>query len=224
MLGNLPYFIALDREHEAVVIAFRGTYSVADVFTDAVALPQRADVWLSPSLRQVRAADLACFEQLCLSQFASPNRQSVNGDHQMTCRAVFARLVNVDTGKPALQEQTSGERDAVYVHSGVLSVAQTLWTDMVEIGLVQAVAPGIERTHMDAEELGRVTNSTKRSFDRTIASSIKDKIHLCAPCLHSRTMQHAIRLSRMQHAALLHIVPQEIAYCCVGGQTSADGI
>ncbi|CAK0783155.1 hypothetical protein CVIRNUC_006354 [Coccomyxa viridis] len=127
VLGNLPYFIALDREHEAVVIAFRGTYSVADVFTDAVALPQRADVWLSPSLRQ---------------------------------------------------EQTSGERDAVYVHSGVLSVAQTLWTDMVEIGLVQAVAPGIERTHMDAEELGRVTNSTKRSFDRTIASSIKDKIHL----------------------------------------------
>ena len=74
MLGNLPYFIALDREHEAVVIAFRGTYSVADVFTDAVALPQRADVWLSPSLRQVRAADLACFEQLCLSQFASPKQ------------------------------------------------------------------------------------------------------------------------------------------------------
>ena len=48
MLGNLPYFIALDREHEAVVIAFRGTYSVADVFTDAVALPQRADVWAEP--------------------------------------------------------------------------------------------------------------------------------------------------------------------------------
>ena len=47
---------------------------MADVFTDAVALPQRADVWLSPSLRQVRAADLARFEQLCLSQFASPNK------------------------------------------------------------------------------------------------------------------------------------------------------
>ena len=73
VLGNLPYFIALDREHEAVVIAFRGTYSVADVFTDAVALPQQADAWLSPSLRQVRVADMACFKQLCLLQSASPS-------------------------------------------------------------------------------------------------------------------------------------------------------
>ena len=196
VLGNLPYFIALDRAHEAVVIAFRGTYSVADVFTDAVALPARADAWLGPSLRQARAADMACLKQLCLLQCASPNRQRATGDHRMTCGAAFARLANVDTGKPALQEQTSGGLDAVYVHSGVLSVAQTLWTDMVQIGLVQAVSPGIERYHMNAEEEpGRVTDSTKRSFDRTIASSIQDKIHLCALRLHSRKMQHAVWLS-----------------------------
>ena len=76
MLGNLPYFIALDREHEAVVVAFRGTYSMADVFTDAVALPQPADAWLSPGLRQVCIADTACCQQVCLSQSASPDTQS----------------------------------------------------------------------------------------------------------------------------------------------------
>ena len=188
VLGNLPYFIALDQEHEAVVIAFRGTYSMADVFTDAVTLPQRADAWLSPSLREVRVADMACFKQLCLLQSGSPNHQRVSEDHQMTCRAAVARLVDVDTGKPALQEQTCGELDAVYVHSGVLSVAQTLWTDMVQIGLVQAVSPGIERAQTDAEEPERATESTKRSFDRIIASSIQDKILRCVVLLHSRTI------------------------------------
>ena len=82
------------------------------------------------------------------------------------------------TMEPALQEQTPGERDAVYVHSGVLSVAQTLWADMVQIGLVQAVSPGIERAHTDAEGPGRVIDSTKRSFDRTIASSVRDKLQM----------------------------------------------
>ena len=109
----------------------------------------------------------------------------------MTCIAADAWLVNVSTGTPALQEQASGELGAVYVHSGVLSVAQTLWADMIQIGLVQAVSPGDSRTHMDSEESGRATDSSKRSFDRTIASRIRDKIFTCVLCLYFCTMQHA---------------------------------
>ena len=60
MLGTLPYIIALDRSTRAAVVAVRGTWSIADFITDIVALPQRADAWLPPSLCQACPAQVQC--------------------------------------------------------------------------------------------------------------------------------------------------------------------
>ncbi len=38
-LGRLPYLIALDAEQRAVVLAVRGTSSLSDALTDAIAQP-----------------------------------------------------------------------------------------------------------------------------------------------------------------------------------------
>ncbi|EIE27007.1 alpha/beta-hydrolase [Coccomyxa subellipsoidea C-169] len=51
-LGTLPYIIALDRVSRSVVVAVRGTWSLADFVTDIVAVPHEADWWLPPSLQQ----------------------------------------------------------------------------------------------------------------------------------------------------------------------------
>ena len=54
LLGVLPYFVALDRPHQRIVISFQGTCSLADMFTDAVALPKSgAEQWFSVSSTQV---------------------------------------------------------------------------------------------------------------------------------------------------------------------------
>ncbi|CAL8469007.1 g8548 [Coccomyxa elongata] len=50
--GALPYIVALDRVSRSVVVAVRGTWSLADCVTDIVAVPKPADSWLPPSLQQ----------------------------------------------------------------------------------------------------------------------------------------------------------------------------
>eukprot|EP00884_Botryococcus_braunii_P020127 jgi/Botrbrau1/6799/Bobra.0153s0002.1 len=45
-LTHLPYLIALNRRRKTVVVALRGTMTLADVVTDAVAVPERIDGWL----------------------------------------------------------------------------------------------------------------------------------------------------------------------------------
>ena len=56
-LGTLPYIIALDRVSRSVVVAVRGTWSLADFVTDIIAVPHEADWWLPPSLQQVPCSD-----------------------------------------------------------------------------------------------------------------------------------------------------------------------
>ncbi|BDA42995.1 probable Sn1-specific diacylglycerol lipase alpha [Coccomyxa sp. Obi] len=51
-LGSLPYIVALDRVSRSVVVAVRGTWSLADFVTDVIAVPKPADWWLPPSLQQ----------------------------------------------------------------------------------------------------------------------------------------------------------------------------
>ncbi|CAL8469008.1 g8549 [Coccomyxa elongata] len=51
-LGSLPYIVALDRVSRSVVVAVRGTWSLADFVTDIIAVPKPADWWLPPSLQQ----------------------------------------------------------------------------------------------------------------------------------------------------------------------------
>lgn len=45
--------MALDRVSRSVVVAVRGTWSLADFVTDIIAVPKPADWWLPPSLQQV---------------------------------------------------------------------------------------------------------------------------------------------------------------------------
>ncbi len=45
--------MALDRVSRSVVVAVRGTWSLADFVTDIIAVPRPADWWLPPSLQQV---------------------------------------------------------------------------------------------------------------------------------------------------------------------------
>ncbi|BDA43045.1 probable Sn1-specific diacylglycerol lipase alpha [Coccomyxa sp. Obi] len=49
-LAHLPYCIALDKKRKSVVVAIRGTMSMADVVTDAVVHPEGIDDWLPPAL------------------------------------------------------------------------------------------------------------------------------------------------------------------------------
>lgn len=56
--GALPYIVALDRASRSVVVAVRGTWSLADCLTDIVAVPEPANQWLPPSLQQVRFSRL----------------------------------------------------------------------------------------------------------------------------------------------------------------------
>ena len=43
----------LCRKRKAVVLALRGTMSMADIVTDAVAHPEQIDDWLPPTFAQV---------------------------------------------------------------------------------------------------------------------------------------------------------------------------
>ncbi|KAK9821582.1 hypothetical protein WJX81_008445 [Elliptochloris bilobata] len=46
VLAHLPYMVALHRKRRAVVVAIRGTSSLADLVTDAVVHPEAIDDWL----------------------------------------------------------------------------------------------------------------------------------------------------------------------------------
>lgn len=52
VLAHLPYLVALDHKEQAVVIALRGTISVADLVTDAVVYPEVIDDWIPESIRK----------------------------------------------------------------------------------------------------------------------------------------------------------------------------
>lgn len=51
VLSHLPYLIALDHSEKAVVIAIRGTISVADLVTDVVVYPEVIDDWIPESIK-----------------------------------------------------------------------------------------------------------------------------------------------------------------------------
>jgi hypothetical protein len=59
-LGALPYYIAIDRGSDSIVVAIRGTYSLADFATNMVASPVEANGWLPPSLQEVSKIRQAC--------------------------------------------------------------------------------------------------------------------------------------------------------------------
>ncbi len=48
------------RKRKAVVLALRGTMSMADIVTDAVAHPEQIDDWLPPRFAKVSCATAAC--------------------------------------------------------------------------------------------------------------------------------------------------------------------
>ena len=59
-LGRLPYLVALDAEQRAVVLAVRGTSSLSDALTDAIAQPCGLLAgWLGRAA-QARSSRVAC--------------------------------------------------------------------------------------------------------------------------------------------------------------------
>ena len=51
--GDLPYLLALDRPTKSVVLAIRGTVSVADLATDMLADPEPMEEWLPDTMAPV---------------------------------------------------------------------------------------------------------------------------------------------------------------------------
>ena len=51
--GDLPYLLALDRPTKSVVLAIRGTVSVADLATDMLADPEPMEEWLPDTMTPV---------------------------------------------------------------------------------------------------------------------------------------------------------------------------
>ena len=57
--GDLPYVLALDRPTKSVVVAIRGTVSIADLATDMLADPEPMEEWLPKKMQtQVRGYGL----------------------------------------------------------------------------------------------------------------------------------------------------------------------
>lgn len=54
MPGDLPYMLALDRPTKSIVVAIRGTVSVADLATDMLADPEPMEEWLPDTMTQVQ--------------------------------------------------------------------------------------------------------------------------------------------------------------------------
>lgn len=51
VLSHLPYLIALDHSERAVVVAIRGTISVADLVTDVIVYPEVIDDWIPDTIK-----------------------------------------------------------------------------------------------------------------------------------------------------------------------------
>lgn len=51
LAGDLPYVLALDRPTKSVVVAIRGTVSIADLATDMLADPEPMEEWLPKSMK-----------------------------------------------------------------------------------------------------------------------------------------------------------------------------
>lgn len=51
LAGDLPYVLALDRPTKSVVVAIRGTVSVADLATDMLADPEPMEEWLPRNMK-----------------------------------------------------------------------------------------------------------------------------------------------------------------------------
>ena len=56
--GDLPYMLALDRPTKSIVVAIRGTVSVADLATDMLADPEPMEEWLPDTMTQVSLHDV----------------------------------------------------------------------------------------------------------------------------------------------------------------------
>ena len=52
-VGDLPYMLALDRPTKSIVVAIRGTVSVADLATDMLADPEPMEAWLPDTMTEV---------------------------------------------------------------------------------------------------------------------------------------------------------------------------
>ena len=53
MTGDVPYIICLDRPTKSIVLAIRGTQSLADAATDLLAYPKKLDRWLPQNWKEV---------------------------------------------------------------------------------------------------------------------------------------------------------------------------
>ncbi len=74
------YHLLSCRKRKAVVLALRGTMSMADIVTDAVAHPEQIDDWLPPHFAKARWASTSSFRSPapndadCLYVYADPRR------------------------------------------------------------------------------------------------------------------------------------------------------
>lgn len=88
LLGDLPYFVAVDRAHQRIVIAFQGTCSMADMFTDAMALPKSgADQWFCVSNGSAITDALHLKNRISCSASSAPR--------QMYCTAMAFHLGSI---------------------------------------------------------------------------------------------------------------------------------
>jgi len=146
------------------VIAFQGTCSVADMFTDAMALPKSgADQWfcVSSNCNDSAVTDaLHSNNPSCWSASSAPRQIHCTGmafhlgKHAADCYMPSSPAALPDQATPYhrqqhygyqlvmhnfMQGQESKIAGGLYNHSGVLHASHAVWRDMTQIGLVQAL-------------------------------------------------------------------------------------
>jgi len=110
VLTHLPYMIALDHRKKAVVLAVRGTFSIADLVTDAVVYPEPIDEWLSDDVKAR------------LEEEEEEGEEKEDGEEERI-------------GSSSEKKRRKGNRELA--HAGMIAAARSLFEDMRERGILQ---------------------------------------------------------------------------------------
>ena len=119
------------RKRKAVVLALRGTMSMADIVTDAVAHPENIDDWLPPHFAKVVLASAAGLLQChrkpqveATSTIQCMCEEAKDGQQVSYRHACCAQETNLDQGR-------------AWGHAGIVAAASAVLADLEKGGILK---------------------------------------------------------------------------------------
>jgi hypothetical protein len=139
----------MSRERKAVVVAIRGTMSIADVVTDAVVHPEDINDWLPPKFSRVRcmssaqfchkpSAACVCWQSASL-KFATlglhgASQLAACGRSQPCCKTMNILLLS------AVPQENEEEEGKAFGHAGIVAAASAVLADLDKGGILRVRA------------------------------------------------------------------------------------